>query len=946
MAKSAAPDEPEASAAKKIYVNYRDLSLTGNAVLDQALRRAGYESRLDLYVVDGAILLVDRAMLDSTESFDDAQWLLQRRQAGPFPAVVLLRDVSAAEVRASALGWLADLQLPSAPTWEERVAEAIQALDREFDLAVRPPDTGSPTYVTSRVIQADAAVAAVALGEVEGRPVVVTGLEDGTIRIWQLGNPASPAVVLRGHDGPVWSVAIREVGAAISRTRVGTGGSGRNTTIIVSGGQDHTVRVWLPTGEPIDTFTDHKAPVNSVAITNDLAAVSGSDDNSVTKWDLTLARASYWTQPHPDWVNGVASHSDMVVTACADRVVRTWRDSKPNQEFTGHTDSVSSVAIGHPIVFSGSLDGTVRGWNLDTGDQVHYFSAHPGGVRAVVAGTIDGVASVVSGGNDHLVRIVDLSSRISTPLAGHTAPVRSVAIGMLDEKPIIVSGSDDGTIRVWSTIPADHVEWLPDKPSDEDLLKRRPLARSVATRLRRRHKEDPRTSFLVHIDGPWGAGKSTLVNFLRDELERERPDKPGFTTIDFDAWREKGVGPAWWALLTALRTAIRNQRRWYARPGLRIIESIARLRRVGAPFVLALVLIVALGGGILWLFGLQDVAKAVTGSLAAVGTIWAGALVASRFLLWDSARGARLFEQSNSNPMLEVERHFAWLMAKSRKPVVFFIDDLDRCPDSYVVELLDTVQTLVRNTGTRHAAHFVVSADGAWIRTSYELAYERFSEAVATPGQPLGYLFLDKFFQLRVPVPAIDAVRQQNYLRELLSGPAVRRQELDEEEARVRAQIGRSVTEAQVVDAFRSASAEVRDRVAGTALDKLTTPEAIAATEHSLQRFAPLLPPNPRSMKRFVNAYSALRAVRLLEANAVRVESLALWTIIEIRWPSLADHLRVRPESISLLGQPVEELSAVPETLHPLFGDPALRLIVEFDRTTRFDADLIRLCSG
>jgi hypothetical protein len=39
---------------------------------------------------------------------------------------------------------------------------------------------------------------------------------------------------------------------------------------------------------------------------------------------------------------------------------------------------------------------------------------------------------------------------------------------------------------------------------------------------------------------------------------------------------------------------------------------------------------------------------------------------------------------------------------------------------------------------------------------------------VAEPGRPLGYLFLDKLFQLSIPVPMLNAQRQQAYMRELL----------------------------------------------------------------------------------------------------------------------------------------------------------------------------------
>ena len=97
-------------------------------------------------------------------------------------------------------------------------------------------------------------------------------------------------------------------------------------------------------------------------------------------------------------------------------------------------------------------------------------------------------------------------------------------------------------------------------------------------------------------------------------------------------------------------------------------------------------------------------------------------------------------------------------------------------------------------------------------------------------------------------------------------------------------------------------------------------------------------------MNRFVNSYSAMRAVRTLEGNPVRVESLALWTIIEIRWPGLADHLRARPQDIGLVGE--EEPRDMPANLRPLFTDHALRLLTGFDPAAPLDAEVIRSCCG
>jgi hypothetical protein len=42
------------------------------------------------------------------------------------------------------------------------------------------------------------------------------------------------------------------------------------------------------------------------------------------------------------------------------------------------------------------------------------------------------------------------------------------------------------------------------------------------------------------------------------------------------------------------------------------------------------------------------------------------------------------------------------------------------------------------------------------------------------------------------------------------------------------------------------------------------------------RKFAPLLTPNPRSIKLFLNSYAILHAVRILEGVAVDTDTLAL----------------------------------------------------------------------
>jgi hypothetical protein len=96
------------------------------------------------------------------------------------------------------------------------------------------------------------------------------------------------------------------------------------------------------------------------------------------------------------------------------------------------------------------------------------------------------------------------------------------------------------------------------------------------------------------------------------------------------------------------------------------------------------------------------------------------------------------------------------------------------------------------------------------IRTSYEAAYEPFAPAVAEPGCPLGYLFLDKLFQLTVPVPTLSPQAQKDVLKELLrttsAGPA--KQAIQEVRA-VRHSVQESGSEAEVVVALQKVSPTV-----------------------------------------------------------------------------------------------------------------------------------------
>lgn len=152
--------------------------------------------------------------------------------------------------------------------------------------------------------------------------------------------------------------------------------------------------------------------------------------------------------------------------------------------------------------------------------------------------------------------------------------------------------------------------------------------------------------------------------------------------------------------------------------------------------------------------------------LAAMGTlgglIYTGAQFIARPLLLKSPQSAKSFMQQVADPMLTIKKHFESLIRNievSGYRVAIFIDDLDRCNSNFAVELLEGIQTLYKD----RKVLYVVAGDKNWISECFENNYTDFSKVAKEPGQKLGYLFLEKAFQLSIRLPQITGKVKDKY---------------------------------------------------------------------------------------------------------------------------------------------------------------------------------------
>jgi len=445
-----------------------------------------------------------------------------------------------------------------------------------------------------------------------------------------------------------------------------------------------------------------------------------------------------------------------------------------------------------------------------------------------------------------------------------------------------------------------------DDPAIADRLGRVPFAQVLAARFvevrqAEKARPGPGRAFMVHLHGPWGSGKSSVLAFLRDAL-RKQPTP--WTVIDFNAWQHQSHRPAWWSVVTEFRRQASEQTNSAIRLKLFAIWWLWRLRADLLPILISTAFIaLAMFGLLSGRIGTEDSIKLVGTAIAAGGALYA----LSRTILFGSSRAAKAYDELDANPYAPVITLFSRLVRAIGGPVVVSIDDLDRCDSASVTDLLEGIQTLLRDA----PVIYVVAGDRKWICASFEKRYCDFSSHVGDMGRPLGYLFLDKVFQISTSVPRLSASVRSRFWNGLLGDDAgaLPTPSLEPEVRQRIASLNGQEELQKEIDRAPAGSTEQNALRAAAAM-QIGSIAARKASEHRFRVFADLLERNPRAMKRLVNALAMNQALAFLEGREVVPEALARWTILELRWPILADWLIERSSDLEAIEAPTNGVIA------------------------------------
>lgn len=249
---------------------------------------------------------------------------------------------------------------------------------------------------------------------------------------------------------------------------------------------DWTVRLWEVGSKKVHRLNADLGNGRDLAPVSDPApvAVFSPDSNlvligsyeTVTLWDVRSKQKRHRLEGHRSWIHSAvfAPNSQSVATAGRDGTARLWNvktgkelhrlqndpgvstsslwDSSPDPDhdpdlFKSSVTSAIFSPDGQSVLTAGG-DGTLRLWDVKTGDKKRFLARHTGVVNSAIFSPNGGLVLTASGDRTACLWDADTGQERQC-FKGHGAAVISAVFAFGDR--FVLTTSADGTTRLWNT---------------------------------------------------------------------------------------------------------------------------------------------------------------------------------------------------------------------------------------------------------------------------------------------------------------------------------------------------------------------------------------------------------------------------------------------------------------------------------------------------------------
>ncbi len=264
-------------------------------------------------------------------------------------------------------------------------------------------------------------------------------------------------------------------------------------------------------------------------------------------------------------------------------------------------------------------------------------------------------------------------------------------------------------------------------PEDQPLKNATPQQEEVVVFLENviKHLDGP---FVLALDSPWGTGKTTIVRMMCERLKSD-----GYTTINFNSWKSDYVSDPLIPMVAAIEEVVNPKGKSKKAMAFKKFKEVASV-------------------------------LARTGLVAATKIVTMNAVEASDVKQILSSEAGRATEnlidkfRAEKKSLEQFRRVLNQLLdviqtTSVKKPLIFFIDELDRCRPSFAMELLERVKHLF----DVEKIVFVLSIDKKQLEAITACFYGERIDATE---------YLRRFIDLDFSLPM---VHKQDYINQLMA---------------------------------------------------------------------------------------------------------------------------------------------------------------------------------
>ncbi|XP_048491280.1 zinc finger CCCH domain-containing protein 48 [Beta vulgaris subsp. vulgaris] len=263
----------------------------------------------------------------------------------------------------------------------------------------------------------------------------VHGKDCKFLHSWCYGDGITMVAQLQGHKKAVTGITLPE-----------------NSDKLFSGSKDGTVRVWnCHTGECIGV-ADVGSPVESL-ISEGPWVLAGLV-NSVKVWNIQ-SNAEFTLSTSAGQVYTMVAANGMLFAGAQDGSILVWKFNAEASSFDsisplkGHIGAVVSLIYGANRLYSGSMDNTIRVWDLETMQCIHTLAKH----SEVVMSVLCWERYLISSSLDRTLKVWAATEAGELEVTyEHNEEHGILSLrGMHDaaNKPIMLCSSNDNTVRLY-----------------------------------------------------------------------------------------------------------------------------------------------------------------------------------------------------------------------------------------------------------------------------------------------------------------------------------------------------------------------------------------------------------------------------------------------------------------------------------------------------------------